>query len=997
MISENEDTGLLEFTENRLPYQIVKKHIHPVHLNQSYFISDSILGVHKLYPYHPQLHRSVRVWFTLHDDAESNLRRIIAHEKKLQRLDNPYIIPLRTPRLLLGRHKTLKFQFPFLFETFFDLINAFRKHEVPPLANTFFAFRVLMAQEGPHIHEMDASIIKSAIMNYDAGYHESSQNKSILLALVFRLTLLQSICETPSFDKTTLYHTQLYIDTHLDLLRYIVFHSKYSDEELLDRFENPEDSIASPLDCFYPRDDRFFAAGDLFDISPCLDMGNAWNDIRPKGDTILSAFVHCIVCKSQFHKCELRNFLRILKKYFTRFPALIDAYRLIIIVGLLGNYVHAQQRPGLLERMDVYWTFDQTRMTDSDFFEWIEGNKAIAEYAGKEFYIHSVEATGCLDSIFQSEETWENIKNNTKSAMDTTRALMKRRKILLEAEPLAELTVPRVLAISSQTFKTINHELALFHDEARSCLTKSFKKYFVEMLNKILKRVKEDTIENSLSTIPILSQNFLDPEVIQMIELVVSSIEFSIDGRFQTRWLLLFGVSIDTVRKIRSLYFRFHKKNLNETTFGNTLLEVFRDDFHGFHATSLYVTKLLDKSMIQHFELPDYIRENQINALKFRFKVLPWEKIPFNYEEFYYCPACGNWIHPHIHTNRQNLEAAFALGLEMCIYCWDTKKIYCKRESNSVIIKKMKDDELLLQDTLPEGNTPEEAKANRKLAKSIRLFKTKSVCRKTELKTTEMIGKIVKINNKMWVLCEICAVVTPFDHLTLSSNGLVCPLHVSDVGLTNDVPKRFNQKYEHLFQKILDLKESPTAPGYVYSGEREETEQKKKRDDKVDLESIDFVDPRQRELNHLLENMPASIAGRFEGSLVKTHQKKNQKRHQLEDEARFIMEQEKEDRRYKLYDLISFAVNQDDFCDPSIVHCFYCDVALNSRNKEKCFQRPVVDDRVFKRIYLCEKHYQETDRFFEHAVVPNSKALFAFIGKREFFVETHKKSLKGMF
>lgn len=972
-IYEDSQNRLLVFGTETIPYQNVQKHIFPT-LNESSFVNSSILGVHKIKPFHPNILGNTRIWFTL-DDSTETVKEI---EKQRGVIDNILVTRINTPRILLGRFTSYEWEYPCIFSPFIDQVNAFRNRLVPILRTGYFCFQLVDWTRGT-IYELDTTLVLKVIDAYDSGI--APENHSILLALVYRLIVLHYLMDT-SKRTEIVFQLQLFIDTHLDLLRHMVFYNRYTDEELLDPFSNPEELTISSFDCFYPRDDRFFCCTELFDITPCIDMGNAWNDIRPKGDNVLSALIHLLVCKNQNQKCQSRNFLKILKVYFLRFPVLIDVFRLILLVGLLGNYPHAKQRPKVLERMDIYMSFDQTKMTDSDFFSWIEQNESLTQYTAKEFYIYSVEATWSLDQIFASEETWESIKENVKSAMDMARALLRRKNLMLDVHK--KFTTETFIEANTECFKNIQHELDIYDDDARTHLTKSFKKYFVETLNKILKKVKEDTIENQLITIPVISEEYLRGDTLQIIDTIVSDIQFTLDKRFETKWLILFGAKPQTIKTVQHLYFKFEKKNMNETMFGNTILELFRDDFYGFHALCVYVSKLLERSLIQYFELPLSVKENQIRAIRQRYKIMPWEEIDFEYDKFYYCTSCKNWISPHINPNRQNLEPVYSLGLGKCIYCWETKRIFCKRESNSLILKKLKNNPDLNRDELEEGNTPEERKMVKKTAKAIRQFKTKPVCRQTELSTTPMIGFIIKLNNKMWVICEICGIITPFDHLALSTNGLVCPLHTTDTEQRDVMPLRFRDKYKKVINK---LKERQLTTEVEDSQNTHQMEQEIKTETDY---PIQFIDQTQRKFVHLIESLPEQARNNFDESFLQTHtrQQDDELAHQkdLKTKQRELIEQTIDD--------LSLAVEENSFVDKDIVYCHYCNARLNVKNREKCFKQALVDKSQYKVVYLCEKHYMESEKYVEHTTVPRHDSFMNHIAKKEFFLNTHKKQLK---
>jgi hypothetical protein len=716
-------------------------------------------------------------------------------------LDETYILLNKSPRILLGQSKHLTEKFPYFLVDFIDTVNAFREIKID---QNFFSSQhyYIFDSKQKTIFCLDYEIVKRAISLYET--QSIANNSSIILALVYRLILATFILNknqtsTKNKHRHKALYAQLFIDTHLDLIRFMSFNNVYEDEDLISKFSEKMGVYYPALTCYYPSDDRFIFGGDLPDFTTCIDIINLWNDVKPKGDTIFSAIIH-LLCKTQNQKCQQRNMISIVKNYFIKYPILIDLYRLIIQISLLGNYPNVINRPDILTRMDIYFTFDKRNMSDSKFYEWLEQNEFILNYASKEFFLYITEVNWLMNEVLKSEVTWDLIKNNIYSAMDTTRSILKRKDLYIDNlfnENMSKEEfdfISEINKINIETFKKIQSELIVYHEDALRFLNRSKKTSFLNIVEKQMFKIVESNALDKFSTAPVRNEDFIPPQILEIIDYTIQAINWVNGDPFPLKWLIFFGLQRDSFEIFSKLYYDFEKKITGESEIYKELVAIYINEKIDFHILYYYTKELLTKSETHIFLLPKAIRDEQYEALKRRYKILPWQTLDEKLYQFYYCRACKNWSSPHISFNRTDLNAVYSYGIYNAIYNFDTNTLTCKRESNSLIIKKLKS-KRQMNDTRIE--------ADEAAAKKLRVYNSSLICKKTVLEHVNMLGIIFQLKNKNWVLCVVCGVITPFDHHTLSQRGLTCPLHsYQTITTIQPQPLPFHIKYK---KHISDL------------------------------------------------------------------------------------------------------------------------------------------------------------------------------------------------
>ena len=233
------------------------------------------------------------------------------------------------------------------------------------------------------------------------------------------------------------YRLQLFVDTHLDLCEYMRRTGTYEDDELSHPEKNNDDISISAFDMYEPRDEVVMYGGGLPDLTPCLDIGNVWFIFKSprREDTITSALIHIIASKTQSHKCQPRNFERILQGYMRDYPQMLLLFRMIVEVSLLGNYSHARYRPSFERRLDIRETFRSKKMTDNVFFLWMTENDELIKSVTKEYYSYMIDLHYGLGEIIKQTKYWEEFRKSIIKSMDTCRHHLDLKTIFFDLFP----------------------------------------------------------------------------------------------------------------------------------------------------------------------------------------------------------------------------------------------------------------------------------------------------------------------------------------------------------------------------------------------------------------------------------------------------------------------------------------------------------------------------------------------------------------------------------
>ncbi len=621
-----------------------------------------------------------------------------------------------------------------------------------------------------------------------------------------------------------LFRLQLFMDTHLDICEYIRRTDAYTDELLTNPDYNKDDLVKSVLEQYLPSDYKVAYCGSLPDLIPCIDMGNVWYDVRPKPriEMVTCALIHIMACKTQSHKCQLRNFMRILRGYFRVYPCMIALYRMLLEVSFMGNYPHATCRPSFDTRMDIRASFRSDNLTEDLLFLWMDENCQLVYYATKEFYMYMVESQYTLDRMMAETNCWEDIKRTIVDAMDIAR-----RSISMDD------------GISQQCFADIEKDMKQMHQDTLPYISKLRKAPFVEMILQEMNKVHEKIAVNKKSTAVQTSEMALanydpDPGKANAFR-TFRDMQFVVDERFSSRnenenelelrWLKCFEISEEGYKDIQRLYFDYERKDIADNAIGRRLTQIYEHRAYDFHLIRVFFRMVNEKKTLAEYNLSSDYAENQMRALRAKYCVPPWDVLSENADVFYYCTVCNRWLTPVIDpASKKSKLNVYAQGFEKALYDHSTDTIYCGKQNTSINVRKMMNSGIYYT----EGEIEDE-----KMARTIRKHKETVRCCDTPLECIHMIGKIKKLGGKLWALCEICGGMTQWEGAKFSHLGFTCERHFEKPVQPNPslVVNEENEKLRLVLKKICEGNEEEDGQILLDYNEQKEDDLMQRRKD----------------------------------------------------------------------------------------------------------------------------------------------------------------------
>lgn len=639
----------------------------------------------------------------------------------------------------------------------------------------------------------------------NAGHHP------ILRALVVRLELghryLNAMPRTGSYAALLL---QLWIDEMLDLTTYFVNN-------------NPRPETTTPLqieqqyEILRPHGRRFVWGGELPDLSTLLPMANMWHEIRPVlKENVVCELIHLLLCKTQHHKCQIRNIIRILWIYAGRHNVLIRLIKDIVHVVLMGNWPHASYRPSFMARMELRQSSIRF-MNDAGFDEsinWMSMHRRIVYFSLKEYYLYLLGHCSPAESVLRETQYHDLHKQSVFRVMDTVRHMIDR---------------------SSPQLSLVEGELKRVHNDCLKFLTKLRKGSFVRVVRAKLKtwtvpflkkKMKEavDLLKGSEKTgslaveasrpvwvpqnaarsapwgcsillelepeflarilmnldlrnlamasrtcrkicalcwnepivlrqcmarsLPFLppalaemlwpvTQIDLESETLRNITLAAQYSAARDDGWFDARWLPVLGMTQEGYEAVKKLYLYYDWKDGPDNAISKRFLPIYRHSPRDFAIFYGFVSEVVRCQNIEIRPLDVGTVRYQVEVLRMRSGVKPWEPTPDDIGARHYCAGCARWADVVV-TPEVSDTNIYALGLASASYDAINRVLHCKR-----------------------GMTPG--------------------C-SMPLRTINMIGVAVRMSgtkrpSRWYALCATCGILTTWSEDRMTSRGPDCGAH----------------------------------------------------------------------------------------------------------------------------------------------------------------------------------------------------------------------------
>lgn len=646
---------------------------------------------------------------------------------------------------------------------------------------------------------------------------------SVLWSVLLRLWVAHE--EMKKFDKkgqdasldSTLFKMnslrwQLFIDTHIDLVRYMIRTNSFSDSILLDMQEN-EDSIAfSVLKQYLPQDRNFSYGGNLPNLTNCIFLGNGHYDRRPKHKSINlpHAMVH-LFSKASEHKCQIRSFDTIFCRYLEKYPILHSFYRELLKTSLLGNYEHVVKRPIFELRMRIYQDVYPERYNDDQFFLWLILNERLMFLITKEFYRYNVENDFFMDHFFQQKrKDWKNAKRVIGETMDTIRMILNFEAINVGSFEWKEIaneliswdantilhsqkwdTCINYLSFklknplfeepsclnSERIFRIIHENEKFLRKNSKECIFKLKKGSFLDVMIYYMDQYFESTLINKHSTIPDSSEKHISESHLEDIRMIAKKIVRKHnsgkikDGQIPIEYLPIIGISRDAFDVLRKLQYIYDEKNIPDNAipkYVDFFYQHFPNDYFIFHCL---IRAIMEKRIFREHWIGPNLYLAQERAIRLKKSKLPWEHLKENDDIFYYCTSCKKFKSPISDPSFSNSlrKNSFALGHEKAAYNIKDNHLYCTKKNISLSVKNSMQSGIFYNQTSLENTTT---------AKILRNYKSKKKCCETILTPIHMLGKILHLDKKFYILCSICARPTIIDITKFGPHGnITCGSH----------------------------------------------------------------------------------------------------------------------------------------------------------------------------------------------------------------------------
>lgn len=712
------------------------------------------------------------------------------------------------PRLLLGQ--AFSTYAGFFFCPFEETLAWVRKN--PGTANMGIFSKLANA---PSMHSFDRSLLDAIMKDASLSVSENCDDQptntlrpryKILLAILCRVEAATRLMGKGK-DRRYDYWLQLFIDTHIDLCIAMHLSGVFDDATLEDPMSNPESVAESIYMQNYPHDTRCYTAGDLPDLSACVQFAGVWFQIRAKAraENITEALVHLIACKTQTHKCQVRNFASIAYGYAREFPQIMSLFRSLITISMLGNYPHAQHRPDFSARLHIAYSVRPGVSTDRELFLWIAENEDLTYGMVKEYYRYLVSLRPAFEAVLQETTHWGAVRHYICDAMDrartvaglsmgdgtlTGRLYSPQRPGYAGHGPESEYSgntgnlIGGEKLLSQEAMLTIAADMKRLHEHSELPLITKLRKgtfssiVVSEMSALFAHEILDDYSikpQNSLISLAEIDGKDLAIEVVEAIRRVVYSRIPRRESKepVEVRWLSYLGVTSQGVAALRALYYDYENKDIADNSIKARIRNIYKKSPRDFFVIHTYFNTIADWRSTASFELPLCYAESQSAVMRAKTFTPPWLPLPPQSDVFYWCPACLRWLSDTVDiTDPTTRENMYSMNFNYTLYSHDTDSVYCDRQKVNTNTRKEVES--------GEYTSVESRLEDVKAARRIRHYLSTPACCSVPAVPVHMIGTCQRLGGKFWALCECCGALTQWGGDKFGSVGFSCGFHDAD-------------------------------------------------------------------------------------------------------------------------------------------------------------------------------------------------------------------------
>lgn len=640
---------------------------------------------------------------------------------------------------------------------------------------------------------------------------------AILLTVLYRIEFAMRLMGGGE-DRRYDYWLQLFVDTHIDLCSAMHETGLFDDAALESAHDNPSSLCDTLLEQNWPHDTRCAHAGDLPDLSACIQFASVWFQVRAKAqaDNVAEALIHLIACKTQTHKCQVRNFAHIAFAYAEQFPQIMTLFRALISVSLLGNYPHARKRPDFAARLHITFSTRRVTATDRTLFLWIADNEQLMYAIVKEYYRYLVSHRPAFEAVLEETTHWETVREYIRDAMDRARAAVElacagctlsgapygapRQGYAGHGAPLDMRDVDAVAKLSHQissrgatarnnaAMRTISDDMHDLHEFSElPLITKLRKGTFTNMiLPEMTRFFKRDVLnehivrpQTSLVCLSTLDGTDAAVEIVRAMRLVVESRVPQRDSRepIELGWLGYLGVTRDGLADLRALCYDYETKDIADNSINERIRAIFNRSKRDFFVMHTFFKIVADWRATANFTLPLCYAQTQGAALRAKTFTPPWAPLHPEADVFKWCPSCQKWLSDIIKTDEPATRARmYSANLCHALYSHATDRTYCDWQNVAVNTRKQVESGRYTDVDAYVDDVSE--------ARRVRHYLSKTRCCSVPAVSVHMLGRCQRLDGKMWALCECCGVLTQWDGSKFGPSGFTCGFHSTDAPRT---------------------------------------------------------------------------------------------------------------------------------------------------------------------------------------------------------------------
>lgn len=258
--------------------------------------------------------------------------------------------------------------------------------------------------------------------------------------------------------------------------------------------------------------------------------------------------------------------------------------------------------------------------------------------------------------------------------------------------------------------------------------------------------------------------------------------------------LAMVGVSPAALDILTELHFNSAERDMPDHATEQVITRLFLDHPVDFHVVHYFFASMQLYDRVRVRPLDASAAFAQGNALRQRYHIAPWERIPAGTDDVYFCRHCkiiyAYVVQPpenaSLKQRREVNEAAVdaggdfvalvnepaARGVPLAFYDAERQCLMCSRDAGSSNTKKftstgLMDEPMWLGDK--SGSTR---------ATSIRSAREAArPCRNEPLEKVSLLGRILELGGNLYTLCVVCGSVCVFSDANMTDDGPTCGRH----------------------------------------------------------------------------------------------------------------------------------------------------------------------------------------------------------------------------